>query len=149
MIEWVEIQLVAIGSAFLDVEIVPYDNLDEFWSLAEESAIRFEHTVAWIDCLRAGAKFGRGVFIARELGRRTEVRASIDDRTFKSVPFEVPGFALNRLLGRGLQRVLLRSATAEAEEDPAALFARTFIRWTGSSIGTASTARAACSNTNA
>ena len=38
VIEWVEVQLAPIRSAYLDVEILPYDNLDAFWALAEESA---------------------------------------------------------------------------------------------------------------
>ena len=96
VIEWVEFQLVPIRSAFLDVEIVPYGSLDEFWSVAEESVGRFEHTVAWIDCLTTGASTGRGVFTRANWSEDGQLNAH-DDRTFKSLPFDFPGFALNGL----------------------------------------------------
>ena len=96
VIEWVELQLVKIGGAYLDVEIVPYDSLDAFWSVAEESVQCFEHTVAWIDCTSRGAKKGRGIF-SRANWIADGVYDIHDDRTWKRIPFEAPGFVLNRL----------------------------------------------------
>jgi L-gulonolactone oxidase len=96
VIEWVELQLVKIGGAYLDVETVPYDSLDAFWSLAEESVQRFEHTVAWIDCTSQGAKIGRGIF-SRANWIADGVYDTHDDWTWKRIPLEAPGFALNRL----------------------------------------------------
>ncbi len=60
MIEWVDLQLVPIRSAYLDVEILPYDNLDAFWRIAEASVVHFEHTVA-LDRLPVARKATRGV----------------------------------------------------------------------------------------
>jgi FAD/FMN-containing dehydrogenase len=96
IIEWVELQLVRIGSAYLDVEIVPYENLDAFWPIAEESAGGFEHTVAWIDCIARGSRAGRGVFTRANWSTdgRFDVHA---DRTLKNVPVDMPSFALSRL----------------------------------------------------
>ena len=96
VIEWVELQLAPIRSAFLDVEIVPYGGIDAFWALAQESNARFEHTVAWIDCLSRGAREGRGVFICGNWSEdgRFDVH---HDRTFKAVPIEFPSIALNKL----------------------------------------------------
>ena len=96
VIEWVEVQLVPIRSATLDVEIVPYDNLDAFWPLAQESVAYHEHTVAWIDCLSGGAQQGRGIFTRANWAHDGRL-AVHSDRTFKSVPIEFPSFALNRL----------------------------------------------------
>jgi FAD/FMN-containing dehydrogenase len=96
VIEWVELQLVPIRSAFLDVEIVPYGSLDEFWSVAEASVGGFEHTVAWVDCLSTGASAGRGVFTRANWAEDGQLDLH-DDRTFKSLPFDFPGFALNGL----------------------------------------------------
>ncbi len=96
VIEWVEFQLAPIRSAFLDVEIVPYGRLDEFWSVAEASVGRFEHTVAWIDCLSTGGSAGRGVFTRANWSEDGRLDAH-DDRTFKSLPFDFPSFALNGL----------------------------------------------------
>jgi hypothetical protein len=107
VIEWVEFQLVPIRSAVLDVEIVPYGSLDDFWSVAEASVGRFEHTVAWIDCLSSGASAGRGVFTRANWAEDGQLDVH-DDRTFKSLPFEFPSFALNRLSVAGFNEFYYR-----------------------------------------
>lgn len=94
VIEWVELKLAKIGSAFLDVEIIPYGSLDEFWALAEESTERFEHTVAWADCMPAGR--GRGVFSRANWTYEGDYKAH-GDRTWKNMPVDLPGFTLNKL----------------------------------------------------
>lgn len=95
VIEWAELQLTKIGSAYLYVETVPYESLGEFWMLAEESADRFEHTVAWIDCASGGAKAGRGIF-SRANWAADGAYDVHSDKTWKSVPIDAPGFVLNR-----------------------------------------------------
>jgi L-gulonolactone oxidase len=95
VIEWVEIQLDKISSAYLDVETIPYVGLDEFWALSRESAEKFEHTVSWIDCGARGANFGRGIF-SRANWRDDQAFKSHDDRMWKSVPFDAPALLLNR-----------------------------------------------------
>jgi FAD/FMN-containing dehydrogenase len=93
MIEWVELRLAPIPSAWLEVEIVPFDGLDAFWPLAEESVGAYEHTVAWVDCtLRAGRGVLRRANWAPGGGLDTH-----DDGAFKTVPADLPGFALNPL----------------------------------------------------
>jgi L-gulonolactone oxidase len=95
VIDWIEIQLERIPSAFLEVEIVPFGNLDEFWALADESATHFEHTVAWIDAISRGAHFGRGVF-SRANWRSGGGLKVHSDREWKRLPLETPPFLLNR-----------------------------------------------------
>ncbi len=58
----IEIALTPIKSAFLDVERIPYGNIAEFFSIANESTDGFEHTVSWIDCANGGQALGRGIF---------------------------------------------------------------------------------------
>ncbi len=96
VIEWVELQLVPIRSAYLDVEILPYESLDAFWAVAEESVQVCEHTVAWVDCMSRNAREGRGVFTRANWAEDGCFDAH-SDRTFKNVPINFPGFALNRL----------------------------------------------------
>jgi FAD/FMN-containing dehydrogenase len=48
-----EIQLHRVVSPWLNTETVPYDNLDEFFQLADSSEADWEHTVSWIDCISA------------------------------------------------------------------------------------------------
>lgn len=96
IIEWVELQLVRIGSAYLDVETIAYDNLDAFWALAEESAASHEHTVAWIDCMSRGPSLGRGVFTRANWASDGDYTPH-SDATWKRVPLDLPELALNRL----------------------------------------------------
>ncbi|OQW42692.1 MAG: FAD-linked oxidase [Proteobacteria bacterium SG_bin4] len=56
-----EIQLRRVVSPWLQTETVPYDNLDEFFRLADGSEADWEHTVSWIDCVSGGG--GRGLFM--------------------------------------------------------------------------------------
>jgi len=95
VMEWVELQLVPIRSAYLDVEILPYGRLDDFWSLAEASVGPYEHTVAWIDCMSRGARAGRGVF-TRANWANDERFDLEEDRAAKSLPFEFPAFPLKK-----------------------------------------------------
>jgi L-gulonolactone oxidase len=96
IIEWVEFQLVRIGGAYLNVEIIPYDNLNEFWALAEGSVEGFEHTVAWIDCVAGGARSGRGIFSRANWIGDGAFKVH-DDNSWKRVPCDAPEFVLNRL----------------------------------------------------
>jgi L-gulonolactone oxidase len=113
LIEWVELQLVKVGGAYLDVEIVPYDNLDAFWSLADESARSFEHTVAWIDCTAGGAGTGRGIF-SRANWIDDGAYDLHADKSWKRIPLEAPGFALNRFTVGAFNRLYHRVNSAKA-----------------------------------
>jgi L-gulonolactone oxidase len=62
LIEWAEIRLLPVKSSFLDVDLIAYGGLSEFWDIAEASINTHEHTVAWIDCTARGRSAGRGIF---------------------------------------------------------------------------------------
>jgi FAD/FMN-containing dehydrogenase len=113
IIEWAEVQLVRVGSAYLNVEILPYENLDAFWKLAEESVERFEHTVAWIDCLARGSKMGRGVFSRANWGDDA-VYGAQKESAWRSVPFDAPEFALNSLVVAAFNEIYYRVNRAKA-----------------------------------
>jgi FAD/FMN-containing dehydrogenase len=113
IIEWAEVQLVRVGSAYLNVEILPYDNLDAFWTLAEESVERFEHTVAWIDCLARGSKMGRGVF-SRANWADDAVYTTHIDSAWRRLPFDAPEFALNSLAVGAFNKLYHRVNRAKA-----------------------------------
>ncbi len=63
IITWAEIELKAINSPYIDQEVIRFSNLDQFFSLAEESDLTHEYTVAWIDCLAKGEDLGKGLFV--------------------------------------------------------------------------------------
>jgi len=123
MIAWAELQLVKVGSSFLDVETVAYDNLEAFWALADESTARFEHTVAWIDCVSRGAKMGRGIF-SRANWANDGVYSAHKEATWKRIPFDAPGFALNSLTVRAFNEAYydLNRAKARASRQHYAPF---------------------------
>ncbi len=93
---WVEIQLARIGSSRLDVETIPFGNLDQFLQIALESEAGHEHTVAWVDCSSRGPGFGRGVF-TRANWRDDGPLTVHTDRRRLTLPVDLPGFALNGL----------------------------------------------------
>lgn len=95
IIEWVELGLVPVASAWLDAEDVPFASLDAFWDLADASVETHEHTVAWIDCMASGPALGRGIF-SRANWRTDAERSPHDDRAWKRVPFDAPDALLNR-----------------------------------------------------
>lgn len=64
VIEWAEIALSPIRSAFLDTSVVRFGNLDEFFALSSALDPSNEYSVAWIDCASRGRSIGRGVFMA-------------------------------------------------------------------------------------
>lgn len=113
IIEWVELRLERIASAYLDAETIPYRDLGEFWALAEQSAENFEHTVAWIDCLSRGTKFGRGLF-SRANWRADAALHAHDDRTWKSVPCDAPASLLGRLAIGGFNELYYRTNRARS-----------------------------------
>ena len=74
IILWVEVALVRIGSAYVDVETLELADLDGFFRLAEQSQ-DWEFTVAWVDCLAKGAAIGRGLIHARKVAQKRRARA--------------------------------------------------------------------------
>jgi FAD/FMN-containing dehydrogenase len=96
LITWAEIELIPIASAMMDVETIPFGNLDEFFAIAAESDGVFDYTVSWVDCLATGSDIGRGLFSRGRHSADGSLVAS--GRTNgPSFPVDLPGFALNRL----------------------------------------------------
>jgi L-gulonolactone oxidase len=113
IVEWVEAQLVRIGGAYLDVETIPYGSLEDFWPLAEASVDDYEHTVAWIDCASRGRKSGRGIF-SRANWIADGAYDVHDESSWKRIPLEAPGMALNRLSVGAFNEAYHRAKSAKA-----------------------------------
>jgi FAD/FMN-containing dehydrogenase len=56
------LRLKKVPGPWLRTEAQTFGSLDEFYSLSEESESKWEHSVAWVDCLGTGNRVGRGVF---------------------------------------------------------------------------------------
>lgn len=57
----VTLRLRPVAGPLLAVESIPYDDLNEFFQLADESEREWDYTVSWIDCVCRSA--GRGIFL--------------------------------------------------------------------------------------
>jgi FAD/FMN-containing dehydrogenase len=97
------IRLRAVETGYIEVNKRKAKNLDEAIALFEETSDNYLYSVAWIDCLATGDSLGRSVLIqgnhARldRLGPRENTRPLAPSlKNMKSVPFNFPGFALNR-----------------------------------------------------
>lgn len=112
VIEWVEIQLERIDSAYLDVETIPFAGLDGFWAIAEESGTRFEHSVAWVDCGYRGVRLRRGVFSRGNWRDDRDLRPH-DDNACRNVPVDAPHFLLNRFSATVFNEVYYRMKQAK------------------------------------
>lgn len=89
-----DVALVPVPSAFIDCEYLPFSNLSGFFALAEDSASRFEHTVAWVDCTKTGDALGRGIFQRANWSHEGGYTPHSDAYRF-SLPFDAPELALN------------------------------------------------------
>jgi L-gulonolactone oxidase len=68
VIVWVELNLLPIRSALMEVETLAMARLDDFFRLSAESS-GWPYTVSWVDSLAQGPVLGRGLFIR---GRHAE-----------------------------------------------------------------------------
>jgi FAD/FMN-containing dehydrogenase len=95
VIDWLELQLVPIGSSLIKATQVRFDTLDDFFALSDELDGQYEFTVAWIDCLAKGESAGRGVYMAGN--HASEGPLTVNDRFKLNVPLTPPFSAINRL----------------------------------------------------
>lgn len=111
------LRLRPIRSACMDVESLPFDDLEGFFRIEAESTPRWEYTVAWVDCANR-ATLGRGIFQrARHVDEDDGSLAQADTGSARPIPFDFPDFALSaplvrtfnsaywRLHSRGLRRM--------------------------------------------
>lgn len=121
LMEWVDLQLMPVKSAFIRSVQRRFASLDGYFELSAEHDPRHEYTVAWVDCLAAGASLGRGVFFAgdhAETGALTQPAARP-----AAVPFTPPVSAVNGLTLRVFNAVYYathgdRSAPREVPYEP-------------------------------
>ncbi|ATB28936.1 FAD-binding oxidoreductase [Melittangium boletus] len=99
LITWAELQLRRVSNPYILQETIPFENLEGFLSILEESERDFEFNVAWVDSLARGRHLGRGLFYRGDYAP-PQFDAVPRARAIPSglgVPFDFPGFALNRV----------------------------------------------------
>ena len=97
LVTWAEFKARPIANAYIEMESIKFDNLDEFLVLTRESDCDFEHTVSWQDCLASGKSLGRGIFMRGNQAAPGRGGLDLPPKPRLAVPLDFPSFALNRL----------------------------------------------------
>lgn len=84
LITQVTLQLMPVASTEMMQEALHFDGLDRFFEIAQESDTTHDYTVAWIDSLAGGARFGRGVFFRANHAPASDAGAA---RSARRLPF--------------------------------------------------------------
>ena len=99
----VELQLRKVESAFCRVRYLKTTCLDQTLETFAETNDKYEHSVAWIDCLSQGESLGRSIVMLGNDASREDLPTTnwhaplaIPRRRKKTIPFYFPSFALNR-----------------------------------------------------
>lgn len=97
LITWVEIQLIPVHSSYLDVETIPFQGLQEFLTLSDESNAGYQYIVAWLDCVVSGKNFTRGLFMrANHQSTENNAKSSPKKSGHLTVPINFPKWSINR-----------------------------------------------------
>lgn len=106
LINWVEFSLKKISGSDIEQEAFRFNNLNEFYTLSDESNKNWEYTVAWIDCLASGDELGRGLFMR---GNHCPSNTKHEFKTSKlSIPFNAPSFLLNKYTVRAFNHLYFK-----------------------------------------
>lgn len=108
------IQLRRVAGPWLDIETLPYANLDEFFHLADASEDHWEHTVSWIDCVGGN---GRGVFMRGNHSEKSQTPPRLSQHKV-TVPFTPPISLINRWSLRPFNMAYYRLQASKAGPRP-------------------------------
>jgi decaprenylphospho-beta-D-ribofuranose 2-oxidase len=107
--------LIPIETVFIRQETHRAGNLREAMDRFELSQ-HWTYSVAWIDCLARGDSLGRSLIYLGEHAKRDELPPSLNSgldavvRKRRRIPFDFPGFALNRWSVRAFNELYYRRA---------------------------------------
>jgi L-gulonolactone oxidase len=105
-----------VPGLWVEVEDQRYDDLDAFHRLADEGREDWPYDVAWIDCMAAGGKLGRGVFTrSRHVARPVGGKAHSVRTPRLTLPIELPEFAMNRFTIGAFNALLWHKAPAKPQ----------------------------------
>ena len=98
----VRLQMTRVESAYFNVDFKRTTGLEDTLAAFDESDDNSQYSVAWVDCISRGARLGRAILMRGRRALRSDLPATRDPFAIKSpipkaVPFDLPGFTLNRL----------------------------------------------------
>jgi FAD/FMN-containing dehydrogenase len=101
------------SSLMLEVEKIRFDGIDEFHTLARDSQLSWEYTVAWMDCIARGGRSARGIFTRASHAPLYTIPAPSPPSTSPrfTIPVTLPFCPFNRFTTRGLNLLYARELT--------------------------------------
>lgn len=96
LITWAEFGLKKIDNAWIEMESVKFEGMDEFLALSEEADKKWEYTVSWIDCVTKGKTAGRGIFMGGNHSPASVLSRKVHADPKLMAPVDCPGFLLNK-----------------------------------------------------
>ena len=112
-----------IETSYIRQESIKAENLDEIFSLFEESET-WTYNVAWIDCLQKGKNKGRSILLRGEHALRQELPAKFIKKPMHAktnnpptFPFFLPGFVLNNFTVRIFNLLYYNKQKSKTEKD--------------------------------
>ena len=99
LITWAELRLRRVNNPYILQETHAFGDLEAFLTLLAASEHDFEFNVAWVDSLARGRHLGRGLFYRGQYAppQFGPVPRARPATPALAVPFDLPGFALNRV----------------------------------------------------
>ena len=113
VIQSLQFRLVRVPSNAMELTQRRVPDLDALLDLLQSSASQYPYVVGWLDALTSGRHMGRGIL---ELARPATTPVRNPSPFSVSVPFEFPGFVLNRQTVRAFNAAYYRRIPASGRE---------------------------------
>ncbi len=97
LITWAEFKLKKVSNAWIDMESIKFEGIEEFLELSKSSDKDWEYTVSWIDCVAQGKGMGRGIFMRGNHSPASVLSRKVHDEPRITAPFDCPNLMLNSL----------------------------------------------------
>lgn len=97
LITWAEFKLKKVSNAWIEMESVKFEGIEEFLELSKSSDKDWEYTVSWIDCVAQGKGMGRGIFMRGNHSPASVLSRKLHDDPKITAPFDCPNLMLNSL----------------------------------------------------
>ncbi|MCX7567517.1 FAD-binding oxidoreductase [Sulfitobacter sp. F26169L] len=114
------IRLRSVETAWMVQTTYPAANLKAAMDIFEAN-LEASYSVAWIDCLATGSTKGRSLVTLGEHARlndlpkdRAQTPFDVPNKRTWTVPFEAPGFALNKVTARAFNALYYRTGSRKA-----------------------------------
>jgi len=95
LITWAEFRLKKINNAWIEMESIKFEGIEEFLELSNESDSDWEYTVSWIDCVAQGSSMGRGIFMRGNHSPASILSRKVHGDPKLTTPFNCPNIMLN------------------------------------------------------